>query len=188
MSFADYDRLVIGFHGTRRETAMRIVTQESTYKASHNDDDWLGHGVYFWEHAPQQAWWWAKRRYAKTAKIAVLGAVIRLGNCLDLLDPANGQLLQGFHKDMVKEYKDRGETPRQNANNHKYLDCETLEYAYEALKLGGLPIDSSRGVYVATGSPARLWTRSWLSKDAHIQLCIRNKSCILGTWLVEETV
>jgi len=188
MKLADYDRLVIGYHGTRRETALRIVTQETTFKPSRNEDDWLGHGIYFWEHAPQQAWWWARRRYAESAKIAVLGAVIRLGNCLDLVDPANGEMLVDFHKDLVGEYKTRGEKPRQNANTHKYLDCETCEYAYEALKLGGLEVDSSRGVYVPNGNNARLWMRSWLSKDAHIQLCVRNKSCILGSWLVEETV
>lgn len=188
MELSEYDRTVIGYHGTRRETALKIVTQETTYRPSRNEDDWLGHGIYFWEHAPQQAWWWAKRRYAESAKIAVLGAVIRLGNCLDLLDPANGRRLQDFHRDLVKAYKAEGKTPRKNANNHKYLDCETCEYAYAALNQGGFKVDSSRGVYVPTGSKARLWTRSWLSKDAHIQLCIREPSCILGTWLVEESV
>lgn len=186
MKLEEYDRLVIGYHGTRRETAMRIVTQETTFKPSKNEDDWLGHGIYFWEHAPQQAWWWAKRRYASSASIAVLGAVIRLGNCLDLLDPENGTMLKDFHKELKKEYQDRGEEPRADANNHKYLDCETCEFAYRALEIGGLSVDSSRGVYVPTGGSARLWTRSWISRDTHIQLCVRNPTCIIGSWLVEE--
>lgn len=186
MELAEYDRLVIGYHGTRRETALKIVTQETTYKASHNDDDWLVHGIYFWEHAPQQAWEWARKRYAKSSKIAVLGAVIRLRQCLDLLDPANGRLLQRLHADMKKAYKESGTPIKENANHKKYLDCLTCEYAYAALEAGGMSVDSSRGVYVPTGSSARLWTRSWLSKDAHIQLCIREPSCILGSWLVEE--
>jgi hypothetical protein len=50
-----YDRTVIAFHGTRRATAARLVAGAS-FGASTNDDDWLGHGIYLWEYAPQQAW------------------------------------------------------------------------------------------------------------------------------------
>ncbi|WP_441286844.1 hypothetical protein ACSRUE_31625 [Sorangium sp. KYC3313] len=60
--------------------------------ASTNDDDWPGHGIYFWEYAPQQAWWWARRRYGED-DAAVVGAMIHLGRCLDLLDPVNARLL-----------------------------------------------------------------------------------------------
>jgi hypothetical protein len=31
----------------------------------------------------------------------------------------------------------------------------------------------------------RLWTRSGVYRHAHIQLCVRNPDCILGTWLVQ---
>lgn len=60
----DYDRTVVAFHGTRRSTAERLVAGVA-FGPSENDDDWLGHGIYFWEYAPQQAWWWAERRYGK---------------------------------------------------------------------------------------------------------------------------
>lgn len=42
----DYDRTLIAFHGTRRTTAERLVAG-TPFGASTNDDDWLGHGVYF---------------------------------------------------------------------------------------------------------------------------------------------
>jgi len=184
MNQGEYDRIVVGYHGTRQETAKKIVNLESRFQPSRNNDDWLGNGIYFWEHAPQQAWKWARKRYATSTKIAVLGSMIRLGTCFDLLDPENGTALKILHDLMKREIKKAGESVPQNANARKYLDCKTLEYAYAAFESGGKPVQSCRGVYVPTGSKGRLWNRSWLSKDAHIQLCIRDSSCILGTWLV----
>lgn len=82
----DYDRTVVAFHGTHRSTAEDLVAGVP-FGPSENDDDWLGHGIYFWEYAPQQAWWWAERRYGKQ-DAAVVGALVRLGRCIDLLDPS----------------------------------------------------------------------------------------------------
>jgi hypothetical protein len=115
-----YDRLVIGFHGTRRKTVKQLV-RGIAFDPSENTDDWLGHGIYFWEHAPQQAWWWAERRFGKEA--AVVGAVLRLGQCLDLLDPKNSEILMLENQKVVADFAARGMRLPQNANNHKYRDC-----------------------------------------------------------------
>ncbi len=50
----DYDRTLVAFHGTRRATAKKLIRGDA-FGVSENDDDWLGHGIYFWEFAPQQA-------------------------------------------------------------------------------------------------------------------------------------
>lgn len=76
--FEDYHRTIIGYHGTKLSTALEIVSRTSSFRPSNNDDDWLGHGIYFWEYAPQRAWEWAAERYK--GEVAVLGAMIRLGN------------------------------------------------------------------------------------------------------------
>ena len=73
--FADYHRTVIGYHGTRRGVALEIVQGKRRFTPSRNSDDWLGNGVYFWEYGPQQAWDWAKSRYAGRS-VAVLGDVL----------------------------------------------------------------------------------------------------------------
>lgn len=185
--FDDYHRTIIGYHGTRRSTALQVVQRQQEFQFSRNRDDWLGHGIYFWEHAPLQAWWWAKRRQRRQnwkEPIAVLASMIRLGFCFDLLDPLNVEYLQAFHREYEASVKLAGlKTPR-NANNHKYLDCAVFQYAYAALEAIGTSVDTCRAVYVPT-SDRRVWTRSWISKLAHIQLCVRNPRCILGTWLVE---
>ena len=185
--FEDYHRTVVGFHGTRRETARRIVSGETSFRRSTNDDDWLGHGIYFWEHAPQQAWAWAKQRYARNTQVAVLGAMIRLQSCFDLLEPANIETLVKIKQQMERDRKalDAPEL-RQNANARKFYDCSVFQHAYTVLEEQGEPVDTARAVYVPTGNAGRLWNRSWISRNAHIQLCVRNPRCILGAWLVPE--
>lgn len=185
--FRDYHRTVVGYHGTRRETALRIVSGESTFRQSNNDDDWLGHGVYFWEYAPEQAWAWARKRYAKGTQIAVLGAMIRLGNCLDLLDPKNSKALVSLKNKLVADSAAAGVSLKKNYNSRKYYDCSVLEYAYAAYdQAESQPIDSARAVYVPTQGKERLWNSSWLYHETHVQLCVRNSECILGTWLARE--
>ncbi|MEM0984283.1 MAG: hypothetical protein AAGI17_10070 [Planctomycetota bacterium] len=184
--FRDYHRTVVGYHGTRRDTALAIVQGERPFSPSRNDDDWLGNGVYFWEYAPKQALRWAERRYKKQKQAtAVLGAMIRLGSCFDLLDPDNAKTLQREHKKMLKDLQASGITPKKNALSKKYLDCATFEYFYRTQSAEGNQIQTSRAVYVPTQSKDRLWPSSWLYQDTHIQLCVRDVSCILGVWLAK---
>ncbi len=112
----DYDRTVVAFHGTRRAAARSLIRGEA-FGVSENDDDWLGHGIYLWEYAPQQAWWWARRRYGADA--AVVGSLVRLGRCLDLLDPSNTGLLGAAHDDLNETLAAAGQKLPANANNHK---------------------------------------------------------------------
>ena len=81
--------LVIGFHGCSRETYDKVIHQNQALKASENTYDWLGHGIYFWEQNLKRAKDWARRRYGKEA--AVVGAVIDLGNCLNLTDSKSSE-------------------------------------------------------------------------------------------------
>ena len=57
-------------------------------------------------------------------KPAVVGAMVRLGNCFDLLDPVNVQSLKALHAAMMKQWhKTKAEIP-QNGNQHKNLTCD----------------------------------------------------------------
>lgn len=182
--FEDYHRTIVGYHGTRRSTADQIVARRADFVASKNDDDWLGHGVYFWEHAPQRAWEWARARWPNE-EVAVLGSMIRLGRCFDLLEPANAELLVSFYRQMTSDLRLAGTSVPKNFNAKKRLDCAVFEYAAAAFEMQQQEqLDSIRAVYVPTSGAKRLWSRSWLYREAHIQLCIRNPECILGTWLL----
>jgi hypothetical protein len=146
----------------------------------------LGHGIYFWEYAPQQAWHWARRRY-KGEDIAVLGCMLRLGNCFDLLDPENAHKLKGFHDKLLQVLDVTGRKPPKNVRGKKRLDCAVFEYANAWFAREGENLDSIRAVYVPTSGKQRLWSQSWLYHETHVQLCIRNPRCILGTWLVNPS-
>lgn len=185
MRFEDYHRTVVGYHGTRLSVALDIVSRKRGFKYSRNRDDWLGHGIYFWEYAPQQALWWAERRRRRQKwdePIAILASMIRLGYCLDLLDPYNVKFVIGCQRQFAEAETFAGRSVPKNANHHKYLDCAVFQYLYD-LTDDVRPIDSARAVYVPTGGEKRVWDRSWISQDAHIQVCVRNKTSILGTWL-----
>ncbi|MCC6623557.1 MAG: hypothetical protein IT385_20015 [Deltaproteobacteria bacterium] len=182
----DYDRTVVAFHGTRRQAAESLVSGEP-FGPSQNDDDWLGHGIYFWEYAPQQAWWWAERRYGPE-DAAVVGALVRLGSCFDLLDPANIEVLQGAHDELSSEIARIGGSLRANANNHKYLDCRVFNWLFAVVAQGGWNIESTRAVFVPMigGRQPRLWPRSGVFSGAHIQLSIREPRNILAVWPVRR--
>lgn len=182
----DYDRTLVAFHGTRRTTAERLIAGHP-FDLSTNDDDWLGHGIYFWEYAPQQAWWWARRRYGDDG--AVVGALVRLGQCIDLLDPSHAALLQQAHDELEAAMAAIRRPMPKNANNHKFLDCAVFNWLYCKLATEGFSVESCRSVFVplqtGRGLP-RLWDRSGVFEGAHIQICIREPRNILAVWSVRK--
>lgn len=202
--FHDYHRTVVGYHGTGLSTALRIVNRVEGFRWSRRNFDWLGHGVYFWEYAPQQAKKWAEMRRRQLRKkqnptaeemrkadepIAVVASMIRLGFCFDLLEPYNVQYLESIFRDYQESTELAGEPLPENNRKWRKLDCAVFEYAYKVISgsQDKIAVDTSRGVYVPTGGDRRIWEASWISRDTHIQLCVRNPACILGTWLHEPT-
>ena len=188
MNFTDYHRTVVGYHGTRLSAALDVVNGRADLAPSENDDDWLGHGVYFWEYGPRQALRWAEQRRKSQGwdePIAIVASMVRLGFCFDLLDPANVDYLAAVHDLYVKRQAAVGNAVPKNVLSSKRLDCAVFEYAFALIKAdeSSPTADSARAVYVPTGTAKRVWKQSWISHDAHIQLCVRNPDCILGTWL-----
>ena len=178
MRFDDYHRTVVGYHGTRLSVALEIVQRRRRFRTSENRDDWLGHGVYFWEYAPQQAFSWAKRLQAEkkwNEPIAVLGSMIRLGFCFDLLDPYNAEYLREIYRDFRAAEDATGRALPRNVRHRRYLDCAVFEYAYEVIGSGdgSQRVDTARAVYVPTDAKSRIWPGSWISEGAHVQICVR---------------
>ncbi len=181
MAYLDYHRTVIGYHGTSAKIADALVNGEP-FKESASPYDWLGTGVYFWEYAPKQALWWAEKRNKVTTP-AVVGAMIRLGNCFDLLDAKNVVALQKSGAAMIESMKRaRVEIPK-NEHSFKHLDCSAFNFFYQQNEDDGEPrIDTARGAYVPTETNKRIWSDSWICKDTHIQICVRTQSNILAVW------
>jgi hypothetical protein len=198
--FDDYHRTVVGYHGTGLTAALRIVNRLEGFRRSQRDFDWLGEGTYFWEYAPKQALTFAKirqRQYRKkrkktvydelraTESLAVVACMIRLGFCLDLTEPENVEYVGKVFED-YKDMKALANAPLpKNRHHYRKLDCEVFNFAYKVIEDSepNLKVDTARGVYVPTDGTKRIWDGSWISRDTHIQLCVRNSASILGTWL-----
>ena len=77
---------VFGFHGLDENIGLKILNNETSFKHSNNDYDWLADGIYFWENNYQRAKDYAiearKRNPAKIKKPFVLGTILDLKNCL----------------------------------------------------------------------------------------------------------
>ena len=87
---------VIGFHSCDREVGLRVLNGHDELLPSQNAWDWLGSGIYFWEQNPLRALEYAvesaERKQFNKKPIStpfVLGAIIDLGNCLDLVESSS---------------------------------------------------------------------------------------------------
>jgi len=203
--FDDYHRTVIGYHGTGLSTALRIVNRFQTFRASERKYDWLGSGIYFWEYAPSQALDFARirqRQYLRkknktkddllraSEPLAVVASMIRLGYCLDLTEPENIRYMEAVFRDYSESMALTGDALPKNTRKYRKLDRDIFEYTYKQLESVEPKriVDTARGIYVPTDGAKRVWPASWISKDTHIQLCVRNPASILGTWLHYPTV
>src|SRR5687768_4027338 len=80
--------LIIGFHGCEKSVRDKVIADQTMLRASTNRYDWLGQGIYFWQNNYERALDFAiappgKQKFLQPA---VLGAVLELGHCLDLMD------------------------------------------------------------------------------------------------------
>lgn len=106
--------LVIGFHGCDLSVRDRLVTGKTTLRSSNNAYDWLGNGIYFWENNQQRALDFARElkvrqgNKSKIRKPAVVGAILDIGFCLDLLDAEYISLVKESHGTLVESCKTLG--------------------------------------------------------------------------------
>ncbi|HCM6216307.1 MULTISPECIES: hypothetical protein [Klebsiella] len=186
---------VYGFHGIDKRAALRILLQKDNFIHSNNSYDWLGNGVYFWENNYARAIQYAeedkKRRNSKVKTPFVLGAVIDLGHCLDLLDQKYIDFLKVAYDDMISSLIASGSPIPQNAAFGKSdfdfmrreLDCAVIRYACNIAKEAGTPFDSVRAAFLE-GNP--LYDGAKFYEKNHIQIAVINPDCIKGIFLPRE--
>ncbi len=188
---------VYGFHGLDEDVAYQILNNKSDFKASHNDYDWLGDGVYFWENNYERAKQYAvessKRANSTIKKPFVLGVVLDLGNCLDLLD----QQYLNFLSEAYKELKDYThllniELPKNNPfgkNDFDFkkreLDCAVIRQAHVIAQESGVKFDSVRAAFLEGEA---LYDGAGFKKENHIQISILEPNCIKGVFLPREKI
>jgi hypothetical protein len=191
--------LIIGFHGCDESVRDKIVRGEDGLRKSTNDYDWLGHGMYFWEYNYARAIDYAKlihknpkRSKNKIDKPSVLGAIIDLGHCLDLLDSAYLNIVKESYNLLEKSVRIAGyELPRNIPIDNetdiliRKLDCAVIESVHRYYEEKGEIFDSVRNVFFE-GDP--LYENAGFREKNHIQICVRNPNCIKGFFIPREII
>ena len=179
MRHFDYQRTIIAYHGCDESVVRRVLLTGEHLAASENDYDWLGYGIYFWEFGPERAFEWAveqkKRDPKRIKKPAVIGAVIQLGNCFDLLDTRYTEVLNSTYDLYLSQQPTM--LPSNKGPLHR-LDCDMLNFVIPVVeKIDGQPIQTVRGVFQE--GPAA-FPGSEIREKSHIQIAVRDSACILG--------
>jgi hypothetical protein len=183
-----YQRLVLGYHGCDKSVADRVLAGNETLQKSQKSYDWLGSGIYFWEHGPERAMDWAKeqKELGKIESPAIIGAVIHLGNCFDFMDIRSTRILAEAYPKFIERHEFLGqELPKNEARDkadsdllRRKLDCSMINWLCDVMEEDqSKPFDSVRGMF-QEAQPA--FNGSSIFLKSHIQLAIRNTSCILG--------
>jgi hypothetical protein len=196
--YSSLPSFVLGFHGCDKTLADELVAGKSRLKPSRNDYDWLGHGIYFWENNPQRALEYAqlikKNPGRSTEKIEtpdVVGAIIDLGNCLNLLDAKSIQVVEQAYDFYLKAIDGAGWPLPKNKDPDgsgdlllRPLDCAVIQYLHgmrEETPDETPPFNTVRGMF-AEG--ARVYPGAGFHKKSHIQIAVRNPNCIKGYFRV----
>jgi hypothetical protein len=184
--------LVLGFHGCERTVGEDILCGRVEHlKPSENKYDWLGNGIYFWENDPQRALEFAEARNARPrnahghiAEPFVIGAVLDLGYCLNLLDRSALAELRLAHQTLAATYAQSGEPmPANSDRGARFLDRAVIEtlHGYRELldtQVGGFPpYDTVRTAFFE-GDP--VYDGAGFQEKNHIQLAVRSATCIKG--------
>ncbi len=190
--YSNRSNLILGFHGCELSEQEKFVNNPDSFKKSQEDYDWLGHGMYFWEHNEWRALQWAneKKKAGTLEKPASIGAVIDLGYCLDLLDSSGIESLKRYYKllksDLEKVKLDMPENknhPRSKGNDRvlRYLDCAVIEYMHNLIENSGQrQFDSIRAAFIEGD---QIYPGAGFNEKTHIQICIRNPNCIKGYFI-----
>ena len=180
---------VLGYHGCDKNVAQQAVLSGADIIHSDKDYDWLGPGAYFWEADPVRAYEWAewKAKRGEYENPAVIGAVIDLGNCLDLVARENIKLVQMAHASFVQIQEKAGLPVPSNASPSgmkdkdrllRYLDCAVFRHLHDMLERMEIePFDTIRGMFVEGKS---IYPGSGIYQKSHVQIAVRNARCIKG--------
>ena len=160
-SYTLYQRLpglVLGFHGCDAKVGEDLLAGHHTHlRESKNKYDWLGNGIYFWENDPLRALEFAQEGHNKTPnalgyieKPFVLGAVIDLGLCLNLMDRKALSELALAYEFLRSTHQQPGSVP---------------------------PYDTVRSAFPEGDE---LYAGAFFLAKNHIQIAVRNPECIKG--------
>jgi len=179
---------VIGYHSCDQKVGMKILNGEEELRLSTNGWDWLGPGAYFWEDNPQRALEYAEECAVgmqvfagKISKPFVLGAIIDLGNCLNLIETSSSVIVQQAHAGLIKTLKEGGQKIPINKGDNRKLDCAVMQFVHQSnISRGIPPYDTVR---CAFPEGEAIYAGSNFTTRLHIEIAVCNLEMIKGYFL-----
>jgi hypothetical protein len=179
---------VIGFHSCDKDVGLNTLNGKIDLKPSKNTWDWLGNGIYFWEQNPGRALEYANESAAGKQKNKirivtpfVIGAVIDLGKCLNLLEHTSLSVVRNAYYTLESVRREIGKPMPQNLGARRELDCAVIETVHEYVRITGeQPYDTVRSAFQEGGE---LYKGSNFTDRLHVELCVINQDLIKGYFL-----
>lgn len=149
----------------------------------------LGVECIFWENDPQRALKWAEdtmlhrqNEFQSVKTPSVIGAVICLGKCLDLMSIENLEKLKSTYEILQKQLGEK--LPKNTCFGLKRnLDCLVINTFISLQKNQGIKYDSVRGVFF---EGKELYQNAGFREKNHIQIAVLNPNCIKGYFLPKD--
>ncbi len=189
-------KIVLGFHGCDKSVGEEILAGKKNIKHSNNDYDWLGKGSYFWESDPDRAYNFAESLKENPQKNKnqietpfVLGAIIDLGHCLNLLNYKSLEILNENYQTLKKLFDILGKSMPENKSVPGEEDLLIRRLDRLVIKAThvfneGRKYDTVRGVFFEGRD---LYPNAGFKEKNHIQICVRNSNCIKGFFRVRQS-
>jgi len=190
--------LVLAYHGCDLETAQNLLGG-SPFQPSAKDFDWLGAGTYFWENDVLRAYQWATEARRNFDYPSVIGAVIELGNCLDLTTQSGIEAVKLAYRQFIAMAERDGVPIPENVDPAKgpsgdktirRLDCAVMNHLFDVvlpavqeLEPRSQPYSTVRALF-PEGS--QLYPGAGFRDKTHIQICVREPEQILGVFRIPE--
>jgi hypothetical protein len=124
-----------------------------------------------------------------TTLTSIVGAVLHLGRCFDLLDSKFTDILEDAYRRFYQAMEDAGSTIPRNEPLHdgdtdhllRNLDCAAINWTIAQLETDpGIHFHSVRGLFQ---EGAAVFPDSGIRRRSHIQIVVRDRACILGYFL-----
>lgn len=191
--------LIVAYHGCDITTRDDLVAGRVSPRSSKNRYDWLGPGFYLFEADAERALEFARNSHANPdkrftaqpiAEPAVVGCVLCVQRCLDMTTRLGLREFEAALPTTIDGISASGASiPRNTAANGddadvllRRLDNAVFRFIHETRESdsGAIHYQMVRGAFRQGPSLAE---NSGFHRDSHIQLALRDPSCIRGWFL-----
>jgi hypothetical protein len=129
-----------------------------------------------------------QKGHGKIATPAVLGSVIDMGYCFNLMEAGSIQLISTGYELLYKSVEATGgEMPKNSVRSEdgdlllRNLGCAVIQLLHELRKRQGeRPFDSVRSLFL---EGAELYPNAGFRKKNHIQICVITPNCFKGFFI-----